>query len=321
MMLPQSSILDPQRTAGGPTASAIQEGVITDIQRYSLHDGPGLRTNVFLKGCSLQCAWCANPETQQVRPEVAVFAGSCIRCGQFDPPCPDSWPVQGDTVWRSRLQREYGRRAAVCPGGGIQWMGEWRTAASVIDEVRRDALFYEDGGGMTLTGGEPALQPEFAEALLRLARDEGIHTAIETCGHVPWPNLARLLPFLDRVLYDVKHIDSALHRFFTGASNEQILGNLRLLAASGVPIVVRVPLIPGFNASGESLRAIGGCVAELPVSVEQVDLLPYHALGRAKYAALARPYSWERAAPLTEHEVDELADVLREMGFAVAVGG
>jgi pyruvate formate lyase activating enzyme len=321
MMLPESSILDSQRSADGLAAPAIQEGVITDIQRYSLHDGPGLRTNVFLKGCPLHCAWCANPETQQVRPEVAVFAGACIRCGQFDPPCPDGWSVQGNAFWGSRLQGEYGRRVAVCPGGGIRWIGERRTAASVIDEVRRDALFYEDGGGMTLTGGEPALQPEFAEALLRLARDEGIHAAIETCGHVPWPNLAGLLPFLDSVLFDVKHMDSALHRSFTGAGNELILDNLRLLAASGVPIVVRVPLIPGFNATAESVHAIGGFVAELPGAVERVDLLPYHALGRAKYAALARPYLREGAAPLTENEVDELADVLRGMGFAVAVGG
>jgi pyruvate formate lyase activating enzyme len=298
------------------------EGVITDIQRYSLHDGPGLRTNVFFKGCSLRCAWCANPETQRQQPELAVFEPMCIRCGQFDTPCPDGWILrQEDGARKGGAQAEYSRRAELCPAGGVRWIGERRTAGSVMDEVRRDVLFYEDGGGMTLTGGEPAQQPAFAEALLRLAHDEGIHTAIETCGHVPWPSLARLLPHLDAVLFDVKHMDSAIHRAFTGAKNKRILDNLRRLTAAGSPVVARVPLIPSFNASAESLRAIGEFLAGLRGQIIRVDLLPYHMLGRAKYDALARPYPWEGYARLTEEEVDGLAGVLRGMGLAVAVGG
>jgi pyruvate formate lyase activating enzyme len=245
----------------------------------------------------------------------------CIRCGQFDAHCPDGWIVQADTAWKREVQSEYEERARLCPAGGVRWIGERRTAGSVIDEVRRDALFYEDGGGMTLTGGEPALQPAFAEALLSLAREERVHTAIETCGHVPWRNLARLLPYLDAVLYDVKHTDLAVHRAFTGAGNARILGNLRRLAAAGAPIVVRVPLIPGFNASAGSVRAIGRLVAGLPGRVDRIDLLPYHTLGRAKYAALAQPYPWEGYARLTDEEVEELADELSRMGLAVTVGG
>jgi pyruvate formate lyase activating enzyme len=310
------------QSAIGNPKSAIVEGVITDIQRYSLHDGPGLRSNVFFKGCSLRCAWCANPETQGPQPELAVFERTCIRCGQFEAPCPDGWTLRREDGARKReVRAEYGRRAALCPAGGVRWIGERRTAGSVMDEVRRDVLFYEDGGGMTLTGGEPAQQPAFAEALLRLARDEGIHTAIETCGDASWQNLARLLPHLDTVLFDVKQMDSAVHRAFTGVGNERILDNLRRLAAASAPVVVRVPLIPGFNASAESLRAIGRFVTGLPGDAARVDLLPYHTLGRAKYAALARPYPWGGADCLTEDEVEGLAGVLRGMGLAVTVGG
>jgi pyruvate formate lyase activating enzyme len=301
---------------------AMVAGVITDIQRYSLHDGPGLRTSVFFKGCSLRCAWCSNPETQTPHPELAVFSRSCIQCGQFEAACPDGWTLrQDDGAWKREVQAEYDRRAALCPAGGVRWIGERRTAGSVMDEVRRDAPFYQDGGGLTLTGGEPALQPDFAEALLRLTREEGIHTAIETCGCVPWPNLARLLPHLDVVLFDVKHMDCEVHRDFTGAGNELILDNLRRLADASAQVVVRVPLIPGFNATPENVRAIGCFVAGLSGEVRRVDLLPYHTLGRAKYAALAQPYPWEGVARLTAEQVEELADVLHRMGLDVTVGG
>lgn len=309
------------------------EGIIFDIQRYSVHDGPGLRTNVFFKGCPLRCAWCANPESQTMQPELAVFAVNCIHCGQFEEPCPDGWLIQDDVTWKWGVQDDYETRARLCPAGGVRWIGERRTAGSVLDEVRRDAPFYEGGGGMTLSGGEPALQPAFAEALLRLARDECINTAIETCGQVPWPNLERLAPYLDTFLFDVKHLDSATHRAFTGAGNELILENLRRLAAlaaseavgtdaTPVPsVIVRVPLIPGFNASAESLRAIGRFVAGLPGPIRQVDILPYHTLGRAKYAALAKPYPWDGHQHLSDEEVEALAGELRAMGLMVTVGG
>ena len=294
------------------------EGVITDIQRYSLHDGPGLRTNVFFKGCSLHCAWCANPETQTPHPELAVFSRMCIRCGQFDAHCPDGWLVRQDSAWKQDIRSDYETRARLCPAGGVRWIGERRTAGSVIEEVRRDAVFYEGGGGMTLSGGEPALQPAFAEALLHLAHDECLNTAIETCGQVPWANLERLLPYLDTVLYDVKHADSATHRAFTGAGNELILDNLDRLTAAGAPLILRVPLIPGFNASVEDVRAIGRLAARY---ARQVDILPYHTLGRAKYAALAQRYLWDGHERLTDEEVQALAGELRGLGLAVTIGG
>jgi pyruvate formate lyase activating enzyme len=302
------------------------QGYIFDIQRYSLHDGPGLRTNVFFKGCPLRCGWCANPESQRQPPELAVFPIYCIRCGQFARPCPEGWAVQRsalrpDDAWKQEARAEYSRRAALCPAGGVRWIGEWRNAGSIMAEVRRDAPFYEGGGGMTLTGGEPTMQPYLAEALLRLARAECISTAMETCGHCPWPVLERLVPHLDTILYDVKHANSAVHHAFTGVGNEQILDNLRRLAALSAPVVVRVPLIPGFNASTESVRAIGELVAALDGRVARVDVLPYHTLGRGKYPALAQPYPWEEHGRLTDPQVDALAEELRGFGLAVTVGG
>lgn len=294
------------------------EGIVFDIQRYSLHDGPGLRTNVFLKGCPLRCHWCANPESQSAQPELALFAHNCITCGQFAEACPVCWSHPDGN---EELEQKYGLRAAVCPTGAIHWAGRQRTAGEVIREVLRDAPFYEDGGGMTLTGGEPTMQPDFAEALLRLARAEFISTAIETCGHTRWAVFERLLPYLDNILFDLKHTDSEIHRAFTGLGNELILANLRQLAALGAPVTVRVPLIPGFNASASSIQAIAGFVQSLGGPVKSVDLLPYHTLGKAKYKALGRDYPWDGHARLADDEVAALARLVEGYGLRVSVGG
>lgn len=293
------------------------EGVIFDIQRYSLHDGPGLRTNVFFKGCPLRCGWCANPESQQPQPELALFAHNCITCGQFEKPCPVCWSGS-----RTReLEQKFNRRVTLCPSGAIHWLGRQRTAGEVMAEVLRDAPFYEDGGGLTLTGGEPTMQPALALALLRLAKAEYISTALETCGHTQWPVLEQLTPYLDHILYDLKHTDPDIHHTFTGLDNRLILENLRRLAAGGAPVTIRVPLIPGFNASVESLRAIAQFVLSLNGPVQHVDLLPYHTLGQAKYAALGRDYPWANQPRLTETEVAPLAKEIESHGLTVTIGG
>jgi pyruvate formate lyase activating enzyme len=311
----------PRLTADERRGLESAAGVIFDIQRCSLHDGPGLRTNVFFKGCPLRCGWCANPESQTSPPEIAVFAANCIRCGQFDAPCPDQWQVRADPEWKRDVMAEYGERAAVCPVGGTRWIGEQRTAGSILAEVRRDKPFYAEGGGMTLTGGEPLLQPRLAEALLRLAKAESITTAVETCGYAAWPTCVRLVPYLDSILFDLKHMDDAIHRTWTGVSNEPILDNLRRLVAARAPVTVRVPLIPGFNATVENVQAIGAFVAGLGKNVLPVDVLPYHMFGRSKYAALARPYPWQAHERLTDQRIGELADVLRGQGLNVTIGG
>lgn len=297
------------------------EGVIFDIQRYSLHDGPGLRTNIYFKGCPLRCDWCANPESQQLQPELALFAQNCITCGQFPVACPLGWenkPVDG---WTKEQIEDYSARAAACPSQAIRWIGERRTAGELIHEVLRDVHFYEDGGGLTLTGGEPTMQPHLAEALLRLAKAEYLTTALETCGHTPWTVLESLLPYLDFILFDLKHMDSAIHRLYTGVGNDLILTNLRQLATLNAPLIIRVPLIPGFNTSSENIQAIAGFVRELNGAVKSVDLLPYHSLGQAKYKALGRVYPWQEQPILTGNEVDQFAEVFRALGFLVSVGG
>jgi pyruvate formate lyase activating enzyme len=296
-------------------------GVVFDVQRYSLHDGPGLRTNVFLKGCPLRCDWCANPESQCPQPELALFAGQCIACGQFVETCPAGWKKPDDARWSEALAKEYGIRAALCPTGAMRWIGEPRRAGEIIRDVMRDAPFYQEGGGLTLTGGEPTMQPQMAEALLRLARAEYLSTALETCGHTHWAVLEALLPYLDHVLFDFKHVDARLHRLYTGVDNDLILANLRRLAALNAPLTIRVPLVPGFNATPESLGAIAGLVRELGSPVTGIDLLPYHTLGKAKYSALGRAYPWQEQPRLEPAEVEALAGVVRSFGLRVNMGG
>jgi pyruvate formate lyase activating enzyme len=297
------------------------KGVVFDIQRFSLHDGPGLRTSVFLKGCPLRCKWCSNPESQDLRPELAVFTNQCIRCGQFEPSCSDIWHREENISWTSSFQQEIARRASACPGGGIRRIGEHRSAASVINEAGRDTPFYLENGGITLTGGEPLFQTRMAEAILRLAKMEWMSTAMETCGYAPWTNIKHLLPFLDQILFDLKHIDNAAHQAGTGASNELILANLRRLSAWPVEITVRIPLIPGFNATKTSIMAIADFLTNLESSITGVDLLPYHNLGKMKYVALGRFYPWNDAEPLCHEQVLEFAEIFKVRGFVVNIGG
>jgi pyruvate formate lyase activating enzyme len=297
-------------------------GIVFDIQRYSLHDGPGLRTNVFLKGCGLSCRWCSNPEAKNPRPEIAFFQNTCFLCGDCIPVCTEGaiLSVDAQITWERMKCNQCGRCADVCLSHAFSLIGREMTAESVVAEVLRDAAFYRGHGGLTLTGGEPTLQPEFAEAVLRLSKTEGLHTAIETCGAVRWENINRLLPHLDLVLFDLKHVQQAVHRQFTGASNAIILDNLRRASQSGANLIVRVPLIPGFNADRESLTGIAEFVRSLQV-VREVHVLAYHTLGRAKYRALGLPYELGQRPPMKHEEAEQLATVFQEHGFDVLVGG
>jgi len=310
-------------TAAGRRELERIEGTVFDIQRYSLDDGPGLRTSVFLKGCPLRCSWCSNPESQRPEPELTFFATNCLVCGTCVEACgPGARKIEdGRLHWERDLCNLSGECVRVCPAEAMGWRGQPRTAGEVIQEALRDRAFYEDGGGVTLTGGEPALQPAFAEAILRLAKAENLSTAIETTGNAPWEILERLLPYLDLWLYDLKHMDSETHRKYTGVGNELILANLRKLANLKAPLRVRIPFVPGVNSSGENLRETAWFVAELGEAVQSVDLLPYHALGRTKYEALGRLYPGEGFQPPNEAEVDSAAGFLRSHGLRVKTVG
>jgi glycyl-radical enzyme activating protein/glucokinase-like ROK family protein len=292
-------------------------GVVFNVQHFSVHDGPGIRTNVFFKGCPLRCAWCCNPESQRFQPELGLSSQQCIRCGQFGDICADEW--SHGAVTQSEKDK-FGPRSEVCPGGALRWLGMRRTAGDVIGEVLRDLPFYSGGGGMTLTGGEPTAQPAFADALLRLAKRAGLSTAIETSGHTRWKVFERLLPHLDLVLFDLKHMDPEVHRDWTGMDNEVILSNLRHMAEIKAPVAVRVPLIPGFNADAESLSAIARFVAEQPGLQKHVSLLPFHALGKTKYAQLGRPYRIDSEDTLSAKRVSELTQIFTAEQLEVTIG-
>ena len=327
--LSPSHPLTPSPSGRTPAQLEAVRGLVFDIQRMSMHDGPGMRTNVFLKGCPLRCAWCANPESQHTQPELMLHAANCIACGQFAAPCTACTPPTcGRTPSRPAVGHPadlrsdtLSSRVPLCPTGALHWAGEWRTAADVMAEVRRDRPFYGQEGGMTLTGGEPTLQPDMCEALLRLAKAEGIHTAMETCGHTQWSVYERLLPYLDLVLFDVKHHDAEVHRRHTGFDNRLILGNLQRLAAAGANLHLRIPLIPGLNAEPETMAAIAVLIRDLPNPPAGVDLLPYHTLGKAKYTALGRAYAWEGHARLSETEIAACAAALRASGLPITIGG
>ena len=297
-------------------------GTVFDAQRFSLHDGPDLRTCLFFKGCGLQCSWCSNPEGQRRIPEIAVFVDECFDCGDCMLVC-ETGALKleaGGLSWTESICDKCGECVRACPSEAIRSVGEEVSATDAIKRILRDAAFFRPGGGVTLTGGEPALQPEFAEAVLRLAREEGLHTAMETCGYAPWSNYEPLLPHLDLIFYDIKHMDPLRHMQATGTDNELILENARCIADSRVPTIIRVPLIPGFNANTQDLSAIARFVLELG-NVHEVHLLPYHTLGRAKYAALGREYPMGDATPLEAKETEAFANLVRSFGLNVLIGG
>lgn len=303
-------------------ALAQARGIIFDIQRYSLHDGPGLRTNVFFKGCSLACEWCSNPESRQGRPEIAFFAQNCFECGDCVVVCAAEAVAQTaeGLRWDSQRCDRCGKCVQVCASGAFQMIGREVSAGEVLDQVLRDAAFYQEGGGLTLTGGEPALQPAFAAALLALAKAEGLHTAIETCGNVPWAHYEQLLPFVDLFLYDIKHVNPALHHLGTHVDNRLVLENAARLAQAGARLVVRVPLIPEFNQDEGSLKQLARFAQSLP-GVQEVHLLPYHSLARAKYRALGKAYPMGDLPPMPVEEAKSLAGIFQAHGFKVLVGG
>ena len=267
-------------------------GVVFDVRRYAVHDGPGIRTTVFLKGCPLRCAWCHNPESQAPEPQLLVRASRCLRCGACVAACPHgALELRGDRVETDpEACTLCGACVEACPAEARAMIGVSMTVADVLREVERDRLFYEDsGGGVTFSGGEPLAQSRFSLALLHACRERGLHTALDTCGHAPAGVFRQAVALTDLVLFDVKHADGARHREGTGVGHERILENLRHLAATGVEFIVRVPLIPGFNDAEEDLGAIAALVAALP-RVPPVQLLPFHMAAEDKHRRFGLPY-------------------------------
>ncbi len=282
-------------------------GNIFDVQRFSIHDGPGIRTTVFLKGCPARCPWCSNPESQCALPELSYSRSRCLRCGRCVAVCPEQvLSLQPDAVAIDRTRCvPCSECSGVCPSGAMRLVGRSVTAADVLAEVERDRVFYEhSGGGMTISGGEPLAQPEFTLALLAGARSRGLHSAVETAGLADPETAERVLARADLILYDVKQVDADANMSVVGDDDAVMLSNAPLAARLGVKMIVRVPVIPGFNDQPHQVRAIGEFARSLGVT--EMHLLPYHGYGVSKYASLGRRYEMPETVPPTREHLEAL---------------
>lgn len=302
-------------------ALAATRGTVFDVQRFSVNDGPGIRTIVFLKGCPLHCAWCANPESQRVSPELMVSQANCMQCGECVKICPEhALSLRENKLALDRaLCSACGECVDVCPTNALRIAGRVASAGEIIAEVERDAPFYANAnGGMTLSGGEALQQPEFALALLHLARARGIHTTVETCGWSNGENTTRVLRQTDLILFDLKHWEPQAHAGATGKSNARILENAMAAAKLGVPMIVRTPVIPNFNDNVADMVEIGKLARGW--GLQEMHLLPYHTYGVPKYAALERVYSLP-STTVASATLREIQNALEQLGLRVRVGG
>ena len=286
-------------------------GLVFNLQRFSLHDGPGLRTTVFMKGCPLSCPWCHNPESRSPLPELVRLGHRCMRCGRCSDEELSTPAVRGRDL----------DDVDACPTGALQAIGGAVEANELVAELLRDRVFFEESrGGVTFSGGEPLMQACFVAETMRMLRAQGVHTALDTCGHAPWEDLQRVAAHASLVLYDVKLFDEHRHRAATGASNEIILRNLRALCEVHTDIWVRIPIIPGVNDDEENLAATAGFLQRLG-GITRVELLPYHSTGEAKFARAGVPYAFHGTVPPSAERLAALSAPLRAAGLPTAIGG
>jgi len=272
-----------------------QKTLVFNIQKFSINDGPGIRTTVFLKGCMLRCVWCHNPESNRRAPQLMFYPAKCVGCRTCLTSCPNGLHSIGD-AGEHNIDRAHCTGCGTCAEnciGALEIAGKEMTVDEIMTKVMKDNAFYANsGGGMTVSGGEPLMQPVFTLELLKGAKEKGLHTCIETCGYAAWEDIRALIPYVDIFLWDVKESDSALHKQYTGVENRLILDNLRKLNGEGAAIVLRCPIIPGYNDRDEHLRAIAALAEELE-NVIRVDVEPYHPLGKSKSESLGETYLLE----------------------------
>ena len=293
-----------------------ERALIFNIQKFSLHDGPGIRTTVFIKGCPLRCRWCANPESQSARMQLLYDRAKCLLCGRCEAGCPaqairltpDGVRIDEDAC------AQCGQCAASCPGDALSVEGKPMTVNEVLRVCMQDQMFYEEsGGGVTLSGGEPLVHPEFALALLTALRQKGVHTALETTGCVAPEVFERVTAQADLLLFDVKHPDAERHRWGTGVDNGTILANLRRAVAAGKAVLPRIPVIPGFNNSIDAARQFAALLNG--VGAKRVQLLPFHQFGEKKYALLGRDYDMSNVKPLHEEDLTSFRQAFLDAGL------
>ncbi len=290
------------------------KGRIFNIERHALHDGPGIRTLIFLSGCPLRCLWCANPEGLQSK-TLFIWKKQCTHCGSCVSACPKSAIAMkdGECVTDRQLCDMCGLCVEACPQGAREISGVEMTVAQVLDIALRDSVFYEQsGGGITLSGGEPFFQSEFVCELLRHAKANNLHTAVETSGAVPWCHIEKCFEYINLFLFDIKHIDENKHQRFTGQDNRIIKENAKRLAAANAKIIIRVPIIPTFNDTVEEVESIARFAAGL-TNVERLDILPFHKLAEAKHGAMDTAYKMSRFEPIPNEKVDRLAAAMKNI--------
>lgn len=313
--------------------TTIKKGLIYDIQPFSIQDGPGIRTTVFLKGCPLRCPWCHSPESQEFHPQLCWISMRCTGCHTCISKCPN----QAITVPFTKNSTESspslcqisinrgkcvncGTCTQTCLPQALFLSGSEYTADQVLEIVQKDLPFYRtSGGGVTISGGEALSQPEFTLELLKALKTLNIHTAIDTTGFAGTEIIHQILPLTDLFLYDLKHMDSKIHKTITGVPNEQILNNARLIAASGGKLQIRIPLITGFNTDIYNLRAAAEFCRQIQQSITAIQLLPYHDLGNAKYPRLGRETNIFTTAPVTDECIQQCKEIFSSVKVPVTV--
>jgi len=305
-------------------------GLIFNIQRYSIHDGPGIRTLVFLKGCPLNCVWCCNPESQSSQQDIEFISSLCVQCGECIAACSnnvinlDLYADERTKIFRSSCNL-CGDCVSVCRSGALKLIGDWYSIDETMAIILKDESYYRrSNGGVTISGGEPMLQFEFTLELAKRCFAQNLHTAIETCGVVNWDYYRQIIPFTDLFLFDIKHMDDDIHKRMTGVSNKRILKNLRKLSESRKQIILRIPLIPERNVDEENLHLIANLANE--IKIDQVHLMPFHQLGKNKYAHLGRDYSLPHLIDLQSTKegqsiIQNAKAILKNADLTILVGG
>jgi len=303
--------------------SATAKRVVLSITRMTIHNGPGIRTLILLKGCPLRCLWCSTPESQKAEPEIAIYPSKCIHCGECVPVCPlNAINLTNETISINRcLCNNCGKCAQTCYPEAIKLLGQPMTIQELLDEVKKDVIFYKHShGGVTISGGEPLLGPDFTRKLLQALKQEGISVGIDTCGHVPRANIEQMLPYIDFFLWDIKHMDPEKHRKLTGVSNKLILSNARFVSERNVPLYIRLPVIPSYNDSEENIRDACEFARGLS-SVVEIDLLPLHHLGQARYESLNRPYPIANIPLIPDIVLRKMKELVESYGLKSSIVG